>query len=122
MYNKRKITQLARELRKRSTPTESAVWEVIRNRKLNGIKFYRQHPIIYETDRKKLHFFIADFYSNELKLVLEMDGKVHDHQKDYDKERDFIIDKLGIKVIRFKNDEFKDALSFKSKLIDLVTK
>ena len=51
-----------------------------------------------------------------------MDGKVHDHQKDYGKERDFIIDKLGIKVIRFKNEEFKDAPSFKSKLIDLVTK
>ena len=122
MYSRRKILQLARELRKRSTPTERVVWELIRNRRLKGIKFFRQHPIIYESDRKKLHFFIADFYSSELKLVIEMDGKIHAHQKDYDRERDFIIGKLGINVIRFKNEEINDAMSFKSKLYDLVTK
>ena len=97
--------ELARELRRRSTPAERLLWEELRNRKLNGAKFLRQHPLIYEEDRGRLHFFIADFYCSQHKLVIELDGKIHDYQKDYDRERDIIISKMGLTVVRYKNTE-----------------
>ncbi|MCC5914794.1 MAG: DUF559 domain-containing protein [Balneolaceae bacterium] len=51
MYCKRGITQLARELRKRSTPAEKLLWNELRDRRFQDIKFIRQYPIIYEVDR-----------------------------------------------------------------------
>jgi very-short-patch-repair endonuclease len=80
MAYRRKITELARELRKKQTPSEITLWGELRNRTLCGVKFYRQHPLVYEDDRGKLHFFIPDFYSAEQKLVIELDGKIHDYQ------------------------------------------
>ena len=70
-----------------------------------GVKFFRQHPLIYENDRGKLHFFIPDFYTAEKKLVIELDGKIHQFQKYYDQERDLIIESLDLKVLRFENEE-----------------
>jgi very-short-patch-repair endonuclease len=55
------------------------------------VKFYRQHPLIYEEDRGRLHFFIADFYIAQHWLVIELDGKIHEKQRNYDRERDLII-------------------------------
>jgi very-short-patch-repair endonuclease len=101
----RSITDLARDLRKKSTQAEKLLWQEVRNRKLMGVKFFRQHPVIYEEDRKQMHFFIADFYSSEQKLVMELDGKIHDYQVDYDRERDLILAKLDLKVVRFRNEE-----------------
>jgi very-short-patch-repair endonuclease len=95
MAYRRKITELARELRKKQTPSEITLWGELRNRKLCGVKFYRQHPLVYEEDRGKLYFFIPDFYSTEQKLVIELDGKINDYQKYYDQERDLIIKKWG---------------------------
>ncbi|MDX1590705.1 MAG: endonuclease domain-containing protein [Balneolaceae bacterium] len=105
MNSRRKIIELARELRKNSTKAEKLLWAELRNRRLNGVKFLRQHPLIYENDRGKLYFFIPDFYSSEYKLVIELDGKIHKFQKDYDKDRDLVISKMGLKVVRFKNEE-----------------
>jgi len=121
MRSRRKIIQLARELRKNCTPSEKTLWKELRNRKLQGIKFFRQHPLIYEEDRKTLHFFIADFYSAELKLVVELDGKIHDYQKDYDRERDLIIRSLGLRVLRFKNEELANIDDLKSKIKSFKT-
>ena len=78
MVSRKRIIELARELRKNSTPAEKLLWAELRNRKLNGVKFFRQHPLIYEEDRGRLHFFIPDFYSAEQKLVIELDGKIHE--------------------------------------------
>ncbi|MAB65823.1 MAG: hypothetical protein CL662_03200, partial [Bacteroidetes bacterium] len=50
-------------------------------------------------------FYIADFYCAEHKLIVEIDGKVHDYQKDYDRQRTIVLENLGLKVIRFKNEE-----------------
>ena len=105
MISKKRIIELARELRKNSTAAEKLLWEKLRNRQLNGVKFYRQHPLIYEEDRGHLHFFIADFYCAEHRLVIELDGKIHEYQRNYDRERDLIIERLGLKVVRFKNGE-----------------
>jgi very-short-patch-repair endonuclease len=117
MAYRRSITKLARELRKQQTPSEKILWNELRNRKLYGIKFFRQHPLVYEIDRGKIHFFIPDFYSAEQKLVIELDGKIHEYQKYYDQERDLIIKKMGLTVIRFKNEEVRNLELLKTKII-----
>jgi very-short-patch-repair endonuclease len=91
------LIPLARKNRKKSTPAESKMWEVLRGRKLAGLKFTRQKP---------LNMFIADFYCAELLLVVEIDGKIHEKQKDYDEFRSrTLLGSHGIIVIRFTNDE-----------------
>jgi very-short-patch-repair endonuclease len=101
------ITFRVREFRKNPTSSEAILWEVLRNRKLNGKYFRRQHPIKV-IDQGKIRYFIADFYCDEKKLVIELDGKIHESQKEYDEYRTSIINKLGIKVFRIKNEELQD--------------
>ena len=117
MISRKHIIELARELRKNSTPAEKLLWKELRNRQVDGVKFLRQHPLIYEEDRGRLHFFIADFYCSQYKLVLELDGKIHKKQKYYDRERDLIIGRMGLKVIRFKNKETNEM----DKLVEKIT-
>jgi len=93
-----KLYQYGRELRQESTEAEKLLWEELRNRKFNGLKFRRQHP---------LDKFIVDFYCNERKLVIELDGGVHDEKinKEYDEARTAMLAGLNIIVLRFKNEE-----------------
>lgn len=101
---------LARELRRRSTPAEDALWQALRGKQLDGFKFLRQHPIIYgRTFHGHLLFFIADFYCAKLRLVIELDGSVHNFQKEYDQNRDLILSELGMRVLRIKNEEMEDV-------------
>jgi very-short-patch-repair endonuclease len=93
-----------RLLRRRSTPAEKRFWPFVRNRRLKGMKFLRQHPIcisIHDCERT----FIADFYCAEINLVIEIDGPVHDRQRDYDEARTAAIEMLGLHVLRFTNCE-----------------
>lgn len=69
-----------------------------------GCKFNRQYPIVFEVDDVK-HFFVADFYCHQLQIVIEIDGGIHEKQKDYDKLRSAIINRLGLNVFRFSNKE-----------------
>ena len=101
------VKETVRYLRRKQTPAEQVLWEAIRNRSLKGCKFLRQYPIIFE-DRGLPRFLIADFYSHEARLVIELDGPVHERQKDYDDARTVAIRDLGLRVIRFKN---RDVLS-----------
>jgi len=96
--------KLCRELRKNQTKAEKILWEEIRNRKVIGKKFYRQHPLFHDYLGKET-FYIADFYCYESKLVIELDGGVHKTRKMEDKLKDETINLLGISVIRFKNEE-----------------
>ena len=115
--NKKTIIEFARELRRNQTSAEKIFWQVVRNRRFDGKKFLRQHPLIYENiNDKKLSFFIADFYCAEHKLVVELDGKIHDYQKDYDEQRDFIIEEMGLRVVRIKNEELQDIEKVKEKI------
>lgn len=93
-----KLYQYGRELRQESTEAEKILWAELRNRKLNGLKFRRQHP---------LDKVIVDFYCNERKIVVELDGSVHDEKinKDYDEARTAMLAGLNIIVLRFQNDE-----------------
>lgn len=109
------IKQLTREFRKTQTEGEIKFWSMVRARKLFGLKFLRQHALIYEYyGRQK--FFIADFYCSDKKLVVELDGKIHDRQKDYDQQRDYIMNTLGLRVLRIKNEELNDTNSLINKL------
>jgi very-short-patch-repair endonuclease len=87
-----------RYLRKNQTAAESRLWSVLRNRKLDGRKFRRQHPI---------GKYIVDFYCYEENLVIEVDGSSHDNVSAvlYDEERDIYLKEQGLKVVRFRNEE-----------------
>jgi very-short-patch-repair endonuclease len=98
-----------RELRKRSTNAERILWKYVRGEKLSGCKFYRQYPIFYDVTGKE-SFFVADFYYHKGKLVIELDGSIHNYKVVNDKAREGILNSLGIKVIRFKNDEVETKL------------
>lgn len=98
-----KLYQYGRELRQESTEAEKILWAELRNRKLNGLKFRRQHP---------LDKVIVDFYCNERKIVVELDGSVHDEKinKDYDEARTAMLAGLNIIVLRFQNDEVVNTI------------
>ena len=98
--------RLCRDLRKRSTLSEQLFWQAVRNRKVLGKKFLRQFSIFFEYMGKET-FFIADFYCHENRLVVEIDGKSHDYQKEYDELRTYIINNLSIEVVRFPNKEIE---------------
>ena len=100
----------ARLLRKNLTPEETIMWDLLRNRKLIGYKFLRQHPIkVWETNGR-YHFYYADFYCAEKKLVVEIDGLIHTLQEDYDKARDQIMLALRLTVVRVTNEEVNNNL------------
>ena len=111
-YKKYKgITLLARELRKNQTPSEKLLWNLLRKKNLLGYRFLRQHPIFYRVDKEWIEFYVADFYCSKLKLIIEVDGKVHEKQIEYDSERDLKLLNKGISVVRIKNEELKDMKS-----------
>jgi very-short-patch-repair endonuclease len=91
-----KLRIAAREMRREPTPAEDLLWRRLRGRQLGGFRFHRQYAI----DR-----FITDFYCAKSGLIIELDGKVHQHQVEADEEREQILSALGFRVIRFKNDQ-----------------
>ena len=88
----------AKDFRRQPTPAEAKAWEILRDRRLLGLKFRRQQII---------DGFIVDFYCPELHLVIELDGSVHDNpeSRDYDTARTRHFESRGIAVIRIRNEE-----------------
>jgi len=102
--------EFARLLRKNLTTEETIMWDLLRNRNLTGYKFLRQHPIkVWETTGR-YHFYYADFYCAEKKLVVEIDGLIHTLQEDYDKARDQVMLELRLTVLRVSNEEVNNNL------------
>jgi very-short-patch-repair endonuclease len=91
-----KIKLLAREMRRAPTPAEDALWQRLRGRGVAGLRFRRQHFI----DR-----VIVDFYCQSAHLVIEVDGPIHDQQTDYDATRTEFLESLGLRVMRFTNND-----------------
>ena len=87
--------ELAREMRRSPTIAEEILWGALRGRQLSGLKFHRQHVI---------GPFIADFYCASARLVIEVDGDIHDLQADYDAARTRQFMDYGYRVIRFNNE------------------
>ena len=85
----------ARELRSFQTFAENRLWQLLRGRKLAGLKFRRQVPI----DR-----YIADFACFDLRLVIELDGPVHEDRYERDEQRTDVLRSLGWHVVRFDNE------------------
>jgi very-short-patch-repair endonuclease len=93
--------QRAKELRREMTPAEKVLWEELRANKL-GVHFRRQQVI---------QGFIVDFYCHKAGLVVEVDGDVHDLQKEEDERREKVLSEMGLRVVRFRNDEVMRGLS-----------
>jgi leucyl-tRNA synthetase len=85
----------AKEMRSNPTEAESVLWLQLKGKKL-GVKFRRQHPI---------DSFIADFVCLDKKLIIEVDGEIHDFQQEADALRTERLNELGYEVLRFKNEE-----------------
>jgi predicted helicase/very-short-patch-repair endonuclease len=90
-----KLKPYAREMRKNPTPAEDALWQHLRLNQL-GVKFRRQHAI---------GPFIVDFYAREARLIIEVDGPIHEKQKEYDEMRQAYLESLGYRVVRFTNEQ-----------------
>ena len=94
----RELYERARELRHNMTPAEKILWEKVRHNRLNGLPFRRQQVI---------DGYIVDFYCHAKALIVELDGDIHDEQKDHDSERDEHLIVRGFRVLRFTNNEIK---------------
>ena len=92
------LFKLAIEMRKNPTHSEKVLWNILRKYRIRGFLFRQQHPI---------YIFIADFYCHKIKLVIEVDGDVHfnDESQEHDDGRTGEMEKFGIKVIRFTNEQ-----------------
>ena len=64
--------------------------------------------IVYKADYRGLNYFIADFYCDEKKAVIELDGQIHKEREEYDSFRDNEIKEKGLHVIRIKNEELEN--------------
>jgi very-short-patch-repair endonuclease len=122
MVYQRRLTPIivARELRKNLTKEERMLWNELRNKKLNGYKFLRQHPIVYDSLEIPVKFYILDFYCNEKKVAIELDGEIHNSNISYDRKREFDIKMYGIRILRFKNHELKDMEEVKRRILEFL--
>jgi len=96
-----KLKPLARQMRKEPTEAEELLWQRLRNHQLSGFKFRRQHSI---------ERFIVDFYCSEAGLVIEIDGPIHQYQKEEDFIRQAYIESQGFRLLRFSNDDVLNKL------------
>ncbi len=105
------IFKRAKELRENLTPAEQLLWSKINAGKIKGYRFKPQHPI----DR-----FIVDFYCHKAKLVIEIDGEVHenDEQLERDRGRSAELEEFGLKVLRFSNQEVLETMEDVLKIIN----
>ena len=112
LESKGEIFSNAKELRRKMTEAEDKLWSALRNKRLNGFKFRRQHPI---------NKFVADFYCHEVRLIVEVDGEVHDEidRKEHDELRTYVLKEFDVTVIRFSNQEVLKSLDMVLNLINL---
>lgn len=98
---RRKMTEVARQFRKAPTKSEAMLWDALRGKKLDGIKFRRQQPV---------GPFVVDFYNSVHRLVIEVDGSIHDSQFEADHERQSILEALGLHVLRIQAEVIEKDL------------
>ena len=104
----------AKELRREMTPAEQILWKEVKGNKLKGLHFRRQQIV---------HGYFADFYCHQHELILEVDGGIHELQKEYDAEREAYLRRLGFRIIRFTNEEVnKELKSVLQKIVDACKK
>ena len=100
-----KQLERAKELRREMTPAETILWKHLKGNRLNGLHFRRQQIV---------HGYFADFYCHQHELIVEVDGGIHQLQKEYDAAREEYLRALSFRIIRFTNEEvikdLKDVL------------
>jgi very-short-patch-repair endonuclease len=98
VHNRPYLKETRRTLRQELTPAEKLLWKVLKGKNIEGRKFRRQHSI---------EDFIVDFYCAKEKLVIELDGEVHNNiNAQYnDEERDKRLKELDYTIMRFENKE-----------------
>jgi very-short-patch-repair endonuclease len=99
-YSYKNIKEKREYLVKNMTPTEIILWDKLKANQL-GIKFRRQHVIVD---------FIPDFVALSQKIIIEIDGKIHDFTEEYDSNRQYLLEQEGYTVLRFCNDEVLNNL------------
>ena len=92
---------LRKELRSHATPAEAVLWKMLKGRNADGMKFRRQQGI---------GPYVLDFYCPELRLCVELDGSSHDYKYEYDEQRTEFLQKQGIRVLRFSNEQVWQGL------------
>ncbi len=102
--------QRAKDLRREMTEEERLLWEHLRANRLKGFHFRRQQII---------DGFIVDFYCHKARLVVEVDGPIHEGQADYDKERDRVLSFRGLHILRIQNEDIREE---PSKVVSLIVK
>ena len=109
------IFKKAKELRKYETEAEKILWTKLSKNQMMGLQFRRQHPISR---------FIADFYCARIKLVIEVDGSIHELPENqlYDIGRSEILNDFGITVIRFSNEQIIEDIDYTINKIELTVK
>ncbi len=102
-YRPEYIKYVCRELRKHPTKSEEILWQALRNRKLAGLKFYRQHPFGRS---------VVDFYCHEKRLVVEIDGGIHRKTdiQEYDRMRQEMIEGYGVRFYRCTSEDVENNL------------
>ncbi|MEX2162535.1 MAG: DUF559 domain-containing protein [Anaerolineales bacterium] len=95
------LIESARRMRREPTRAENLLWGKLRKKQLSGYRFRRQHII---------QTFIVDFYCPQARLVVEVDGSIHELQKEYDKERTRALKELGYQELRLLNNEVERDL------------
>ena len=100
--NRPRQKAVRKALRRRATPAERCLWRIVRDRRLGGAKFRRQHGI---------GPYVVDFYCAAARLAVEIDGGVHDDpsRAEYDGRRQADLGEVGIRVVRFSNREVVQA-------------
>jgi methionyl-tRNA synthetase len=91
----------ARSLRENQTDAEALIWHLLRDRQVGGVKFRRQHPVETSSGQR----YVLDFYCQEQKLAVELDGGQHTEQAAYDTARSQALEAMGIRVLRFWNNQ-----------------
>ena len=109
------IFKLAKELRKLESEAEKILWSQLNRNQLLGLQFRRQHPI---------NRFIADFYCPKIKLVIEVDGSIHDipEYQAHDIGRSEVLNDFSITVIRFTNEQILNEIDSTIKQIEITAK
>jgi very-short-patch-repair endonuclease len=85
------MVEVAPQFRKQPTPSEAILWQALRGKQLDGRKFRRQQPI---------GPFVVDFFCPSERLIVEVDGPIHDQQRDADRQRQELLESLGLRFIR----------------------
>jgi len=96
------MTAVARQFRKEPTASEAILWGALRGRKLENRKFRRQQPI---------GCFVVDFFCAAERLIVEVDGLIHDSQQTLDRQRQELLESLGLRVLRLKAEEVEQSLT-----------